>query len=365
MLVPMAIEPHLDEWLAALDDRVGSDLLVTVGSPPLLRVDGALLPLATANLLSAADVERIASAQLGEDMWARLEAERELDFSFTWRDAARIRGNAFYQRGNCSLALRRIPMDMPTPEQLGLPTGIIDVLRKPSGLILVTGPTGSGKSTSLAAMIDLINRTRACHIVTLEDPIEYLHSNKMAAISQREIGIDTHSFPRALRSVLREDPDVVLVGEMRDPESIQATLTVAETGHLVLATLHTNDSAQALDRIVDVFPSDGRPQIQVQLAGTLLAVVYQRLVARREGGMVAAYEVMIGNSAVRNLVREGKTRQLRNAVSTHRGDGMQTLERSLTELIDAGVVDYQVALEASLYPQEIPRPLHAVAGRTR
>jgi twitching motility protein PilT len=361
----MAVERHLDDWLAALDERNGTDLLLTVGSPPLLRVDGELRPLPGASPLSGADVEHIAAAQLGEELCARLVEEREVDFSFSWRDKARVRGNAFFQRGHHSLALRRIPMEIPTPETLGLPQAIVDVLSMPSGLILVTGPTGSGKSTSLAAMIDVINRSRACHIVTIEDPIEYLHSNKTSAVSQREIGIDTHSFPRALRSVLREDPDVLLVGEMRDPESIQAALTVAETGHLVLTTLHTNDSAQALDRIVDVFPSDGRPQIQVQLAGTLLAVVYQRLLARREGGMVAAYEVMIGNSAVRNLIREGKTRQLRNTVSTHRNDGMQTLESSLTALVETGVIEYEVAVQASLYPQEIRRPLIAMNGRAR
>jgi twitching motility protein PilT len=360
----MGIEPHLDEWLAVLDEWDGTDLLVTVSSPPLLRVDGSLRPVPGVAPLSAEDVDAIVAAQLGKDLWARLGTEKEQDFSFSWRNKARIRGNAFYQRGTCSVALRRIPMVIPTPEEIGLPPTLVDVLRKPSGLILVTGPTGSGKSTTLAAMIDFINRSRACHIVTLEDPIEYLHTNKMSAISQREIGIDSHSFARALRSVLREDPDVVLVGEMRDPESIEATLTVAETGHLVLATLHTNDSAMALDRIVDVFPTDGRPQIQVQLAGTLLAVIYQRLVALREGGMSAAFEVMIGNSAVRNLVREGKTRQLRNTISTNRSDGMQTLENSLSALVEAGVVDYQVAVASSLYPQEVVRPLQAV-GATR
>jgi twitching motility protein PilT len=355
----------VDEWLAVLDERNGSDMLLMAESPPMLRVDGALRPLQEAGVLSEADVDSIAAVQLGEELSARLVVEREIDFSFTWRDKARVRGNAFYQRGCRSLALRRIPMEIPTPDLLGMPQGIIDVLRKPSGLILVTGPTGSGKSTTLAAMIDVVNRSRASHIVTIEDPIEYLHTNKMSAVSQREIGLDTLSFDRALRSVLREDPDVLLVGEVRDPESIQAALTVAETGHLVMTTLHTNDSAQALDRIIDVFPTEGRPQIQVQLAGTLLAVVYQRLVARREGGMVAAYEVMIGNSAVRNLVREGKTRQLRNAISTNRSEGMQTLERALTGLVDTGVIDYQVAVEASLYPQEIPRPLAAVGGSAR
>ena len=204
------------------------------------------------------------------------------------------------------------------------------------GLVIVTGPTGSGKSTTLAAMIDYINRYRRCHIVTIEDPIEYVHANHRSAVSQREVGTDTESFSRALRSVLREDPDVLLVGEMRDQESIATTLTIAETGHLVFATLHTNDSAQAIDRIVDIFPSDRREQIQVQLASTLEGVIYQRLVPRIGGGLVAAYEVLMANHAVRNLVREGKTRQLRNVVSTHQSEGMQTLEMGLNALMARG-----------------------------
>ena len=230
------------------------------------------------------------------------------------------------------------------------------ILRNPSGIIMVTGPTGSGKSTTMAAMIDTINRTRPCHIVTIEDPIEYLHTNQLAAVSQREVGTDTESFERALRSALREDPDVVMVGEIRDLESISFALTIAETGHLVLATMHTNDSAQTIDRIVDVFPSERRTQIQVQLAGTLLAVIYQRLVPKVGAGMVAAYEMMVGVPAVRNLVREGKTRQLRNVVATHRADGMQTLELALDGLVQEGLIDYQTAVDASLYPQDIPKP---------
>jgi twitching motility protein PilT len=280
----------------------------------------------------------------------------EVDFSFSWRDKARIRANAFYQRSACSLSLRRIPMEIPTPEELGLPAAMAGILRSPSGLVLVTGPTGSGKSTSMASMIDVVNHYRPCHIVTIEDPIEYIFQNRKAAVSQREVGTDTATFDHALRAVLREDPDVVLVGEMRDLESISAALTIAETGHLVITTLHTNDSAQAIDRIIDVFAAERRNQIQVQLAGTLLSVLYQRLVPKIGGGMVAAYELMVGVPAVRNLVREGKTRQLRNVVATHRADGMQTLEHHLSDLIQRGVIEYDVAVEASLYPQDIPRP---------
>jgi twitching motility protein PilT len=352
----MAVEPRLDAWLAELDERDGTDILLTHDSPPLLRVDGRLTPLDDAEPLTGEEIEVIARNQIRDQYGDRLHMGREVDFSFSWRNRARIRANAFYQRGNCSVSIRRIPMKIPTPSELGIPGVMADVLRNPSGIILVTGPTGSGKSTTMAAMVDTINRNRACHIITIEDPIEYLHTNDLAAVSQREVGTDTESFDRALRSALREDPDVVMVGEMRDLESIAFALTIAETGHLVLATMHTNDSAQTIDRIVDVFPAERRPQIQVQLAGTLLSVIYQRLVPKVDVGMVAAYEIMVGVPAVRNLVREGKTRQLRNVVSTHRADGMQTLEHALDSLIQQGQIDYQTAVEASLYPQDIPKP---------
>jgi twitching motility protein PilT len=359
----VTIDDRLDQWIEALAASNGSDILLTADSPPLGRVDGRLRPLAGAPVLADTEVDALVRRHMTDEQYLTLRREREVDFSFSWRDRARIRGNAFYQRGQCAVSLRRIPMDIPTCADVGLPESVIRTLHQPSGLVLVTGPTGSGKSTTLAAMIDEINQRRECHIVTIEDPIEYLHTNKRAAISQREIGTDTKSFARALKSVLREDPDVVLVGEMRDPESIAATLTIAETGHLVLATLHTNDSAQAVDRIVDVFSAEGRPQIQVQLAGTLLAVIYQRLVAQPVGGMVAAYEVMMGVPAVRNLVREGKTRQLRNVIATHRADGMQTLEHHLSALVASGTIDYQTAVDASLFPAEIVRPPHLTGSR--
>jgi len=350
------VDPRLDAWLSILDDQDGTDILLTDSSKPLLRVNGRLTPLDEADVLRGEEIEVIARTQIQDQYGDRLHLGKEVDFSFSWRDKARIRANAFYQRNQCSLSLRRIPMRIPTPEELGLPEALAGILRSPSGLVLVTGPTGSGKSTSMASMIDVLNRHRACHIVTIEDPIEYLHQNHLSAVSQREVGTDTESFDQALKSVLREDPDVVLVGEMRDLESIAAALTIAETGHLVITTLHTNDSAQAIDRIIDVFASERRNQIQVQLAGTLLAVLYQRLVPRLQGGLVAAYELMVGVPAVRNLVREGKTRQLRNVVATHRSDGMQTLEHSLARLLQAGVIDYETAVSASLYPQDLPRP---------
>jgi twitching motility protein PilT len=353
----MPVEPRLDAWLGVLHERNGTDILLTEGCCPLLRVDGELVPLEGAEPLSAEDIQDIARKQVDDTNGDRVHAMTEVDFSFSWQEKARIRANAFYQRGACSLSIRRIPMDIPTPEELGLPEAMASILRSPSGLVLVTGPTGSGKSTSMASMIDVINRHRRCHIVTIEDPIEYMHANHKAAVSQREVGTDTESFEHALRAVLREDPDVVLIGEMRDLESISAALTIAETGHLVVTTLHTNDSAQSIDRIVDVFPAERRNQIQVQLAGTLLGVLYQRLLPKIDGGMVAAYELMVGVPAVRNLVREGKTRQLRNVVATHRVDGMQTLEHALNALVAQGLIDYDHAVEASLYPQDIDKPV--------
>ena len=353
----MDVEPHLDAWLAELARRGGTDILLTAGSAPLLRVDGRLVPVAEARALSGEDIEKIIVGQLPvRHHGGKLQLGREVDFSFSWRDQGRVRANAFYQRAQCSLSMRYFPLLIPTPDELGLPPVLANLLHSPSGLILVTGPTGAGKTTSMASMVDAINRSRPCHIVTIEDPIEYLLTNRVAAISQREVGTDTESFETALRAVLREDPDVVLVGEMRDLESIAACLTIAETGHLVIATLHTNDSAQAIDRIIDVFPSDRRPQVQVQLSGTLLAVMYQRLVRKTSGGMVAAFEVMVGVPAVRNLIREGKTRQLRNTIVTHRSEGMQTLEHDLTDMVRDGVVDYGTAVEASLYPKDIVRP---------
>ena len=346
----------IDPWISELWERGGTDLLLTAGAPPLLRVDGQLQPYDDLAPLSPAEVDKIVAQVLGEDLMAKFDFEGEVDFSFSWKEQARFRGNAFRQRHSSALALRLIPFHIPSFDELGLPNIINKFVNLPLGLVLVTGPTGSGKSTTLASMIEYINENRACHIITIEDPIEYMHHHKKSAVNQREIGEDSISFERALKSVLREDPDVLLLGEMRDLESIGAALTIAETGHLVFATLHTNDTAQALDRIVDVFPSDRRNQIQVQLAHVLAGVVYQRLLPKTDGGLVAAFEVMVGNHAVRNLVREGKTSQLRNVVATHQADGMQTLEMDLTRLVAEGVIDLEVAKEISMHPREVKAP---------
>ena len=334
-----------------------TDLLLTVGAPPLMRRDGDLQPFNGDLPLTGKDIQSMLDTILksaGRDSFT--EDLHELDFSFTYQDKARIRGNAYRQRGNVAVALRLIPHEIPSFEWLGIPPSVQKWAELRRGLVFVTGPTGGGKSTTLASLIEWINQNRRCHIITIEDPIEYVHDHGLSAVDQREVGDDTLSFNDALRSALREDPDVLLVGEMRDLESIRFALTIAETGHLVFATLHTNDVAQALDRIVDVFPGEQQTQIRVQLANTLSGICYQRLLPRIDGGLVAAFEVMVATPAVRNLIREGKTNQLRNILLTGQHDGMQTLEMSLSSLVHDRVVSSEEAAAVSLYPKEIGKP---------
>ncbi|CAM3252650.1 type IV pilus twitching motility protein PilT [Nocardioides dubius] len=353
---------HVDRLLGGLWEARGTDLLLTVGLPPMVRIDGTLAPVAGEPALDADAVDGLLAEVLTDaqrDAWAGLH---EYDFSFSWRDRARIRGNAFTQRGQSAVALRMIPREIPTPDDLGLPPALRELSLRHQGLILMTGPTGSGKSTTLASLIDLINTNRGCHIITVEDPIEYVHDHKRSAVNQREVGTDTGAFNDALRSVLREDPDVLLVGEMRDLESIAFALTVAETGHLVFATLHTNDTAQSLGRMIDVFPAEQQAQIRVQLAAALSCVVYQRLIPRIGGGMVAAYEVLVATPAVRNLIKEGKTHQLRNSLVTGQRDGMVTLEQSLSRLVADGEVSVEDAAARSLHPHEIETRPHLTAS---
>ena len=347
----------IDAWLEVLWACQATDLLLSGGSPPRMRVAGALSPIDGEPALTAAQIDGCVRGLLNAELLESFESRKDVDFSFSWRDRARIRGNAFVQKGQVALALRVIPSRIPSFAELGLPRVAEWLAKLPRGFVLVTGPTGSGKSTTLASIIDHINDTRSVHILTIEDPIEYLHEHKMAAVNQREIGSDSASFERALRSALREDPDVLLVGEMRDLETIQIALTMAETGHLVFATLHTNDAAQAIDRIIDVFPAWRQDQIRVQLSASLAVVVAQRLVPCVEGGMAAAFEVLMANSAARNLIREGKTNQLRNLMTTNQGEGMRTLETSLAELVEAGTITYEVALGASTYPKELARTM--------
>jgi twitching motility protein PilT len=356
------IGANVDRLLEALWDVRGTDLLLTVGLPPMIRVDGELRPVLGAEALSPADTDALLAEVLTQEQSDLWDGAHEYDFSFSWREHARVRGNAFTQRGMTAVALRMIPRQIPAPNDLGLPAVLRELAMTHQGLILMTGPTGSGKSTTLASLIDLINTNRAAHIITVEDPIEYVHDHKRSAVNQREVGSDTGSFHKALRSVLREDPDVLLVGEMRDLESIAFALTVAETGHLVFATLHTNDTAQSLGRMIDVFPAEQQAQIRVQLASALSCVVYQRLIPKVGGGMVAAYEVLVANPAVRNLIKEGKTHQLRNSLLTGSREGMVTLEQSLSVLVQAGIVTAEDATARSLYPKDIETRPRLVVG---
>ena len=344
----MTIEESLDRLL----ELAGSDLLITCGSPPRLRRDGLLEPLSDQSL-TPAGIETMLRTLLDERQWRELQRQRALDFALTWRDRVRIRGNAYFQRGCLAAAFRMLPLRIPTFEELGVPEVVYKLVDRHQGLILVTGPTGSGKSTTLASVIDYINRTRPCHVVTVEDPIEYVHTHRAAIVDQREVGADTHSFVEALRAVFREDPDVVLIGEMRDLETMAAALSIAETGHLVLATVHTNDAAQAVDRILDAFPTAHAQQARVQLAACLAGVIYQQLLPAVGGGRVAAFEIMVANPAVRSLIKEGKTNQLRNMMLTSLREGSQTLERSLNELLKSGLVTERDARARSLYPSEI------------
>lgn len=339
----------------------GTDVLLTAGMAPQVRVHGDLRRVPDEPVLAADDVDSLLAGLLSERQAAAWRTTREYDFSFSWREMARIRGNAYTQRGCTAVALRLIPLRVPTMTELGLPEVLHRFIGLKQGLVLVTGPTGSGKSSTLAAMIQQISIERSCHIITIEDPIEFVHPHGHSAVDQREVGSDTGSFGDALRAALREDPDVLLVGEMRDLESIRFALTIAETGHLVFGTLHTNDTAQSLARIVDVFPAEQQTQIRAQLSACLSAVVYQRLIPRSGGGMAAAFEVLVATSAVRNQIYEGKINQLRNSLVTGGKDGMVTFEKSLSNLIDSELITYDVAVAHSLYPNDIDLSVAALS----
>ena len=348
----MEVSVSLRELLDTLFERRGSDVILSAGAPPALRVDGDLEPYGDIRL-TPEDTDRLARELLAPQQRITFADQNQVDFSFQWGEHGRVRGNAFRQRGSVSVALRAIPTHIPSFTELLLPEAVGELAHIPHGLILFTGPTGAGKSTTQASLIDYINDSRARHVITLEDPIEYLHGNKRAVIEQREIGVDVPSFAAGLRAALREDPDVVLIGELRDLESISIGLTVAETGHLVFGTLHTNDAGQAIHRLVDVFSAEQQQQIRVQLAGTLIAVVHQELLPRIGGGRVAAFEVLIATPAVRNLIRDNKIGQLRNVMLTSSGSGMCTLEAALGWLVRAGFITQEDALARSMFPQEV------------
>ena len=338
-------------------ERDASDLHLTVGSPPIIRINGLLERLDYPRL-SANDTRELIYSILSQDQRQRLENEWEIDFSYSVPGRARFRVNAYFQRNSLGAAFRLIPIQIKKLDELGLPKALHDLTRKPRGFVIVTGPTGSGKSTTLAAMIDEINETRDEHIMTVEDPIEFLHRHKKCMVNQREVGADTKSFNRALKSVLRQDPDIILVGEMRDTETMATALTAAETGHLVFATLHTQDAPQTIDRIIDVFPPYQQDQIRVQLSTTLMGVCTQQLLPTADGrGRVVACELLIPTPAVRNLIREGKTHQIYSVMQTGTQYGMQTMDAALADLVRRGMITRDLALRRSSTPEDLKRLL--------
>lgn len=332
-----------------------SDLHLQVGSQPMIRVDGSLMPADQSPVMSEDDVEKLIFAVMDEDQKSLLLKDKEVDFSFSFGDLGRFRVNAFHERGNLAAALRLIPSKLRTIEELELPKILNQFTNYPRGLVLVTGPTGSGKSTTLAAMVDKINTDKAVRIITIEDPIEYAHKSKKSIVVQREVHYDTNSFGAALRSALREDPDVVLIGEMRDLETMAAAVTIAETGHLVLATLHTNNAAQSIDRMIDVFPPHQQQQIRTELSGILQAIVSQRLVPTIGGGRAAVAEILVVTGAIRNIIREGKTHQIDAAIQTGGEQGMQSFDRTLVSYIQAGKITYDEAKNYAIDIHELDR----------
>lgn len=348
-------QPRIEVLLEEVVKKKASDLHLQVGLPPMLRVDGALMPVAGADVLTDEAVEALVFAILDEDQKQILLKDKEFDFSFAFGDLGRFRVNAFHERGNLAAALRLISNDILTVEQLGLPPVVSKFASYPRGLVLITGPTGSGKSTTLAALIHQINMERSEHIITIEDPIEYTHRSKKSVIVQREVHYDTYSFSAALRSALREDPDVVLIGEMRDLETIASAITIAETGHLVFATLHTNSAAQSIDRMIDVFPPHQQPQIRSQLSNILMAICSQRLVPSIGGGRMAAAEILIATPAVRNIIREGKTHQLEAVIQTGAEYGMQSMDKTLVGLVHNGTITYEEARNVAVDLEELDR----------
>src|SRR5215213_9316542 len=336
-----------------------SDLHLTVGAPPMVREKGKLRPLDYPKL-TGQDTREIVYSILNNDQRKKLENEWQIDLSYSVPGRARFRVNAYFQRASIGAVLRTIPQDIPPFDSLGLPAMLKDFTRKPRGFVLVTGPTGSGKSTTLASMIDMINEERHEHIMTVEDPIEFLHKHKNCVVNQRELGSDAASFSAALKAALRQDPDVILVGEMRDLETMSTAITAAETGHLVFATLHTQDTAQTIDRIVDSFPPAQQHQVRTQLSIALQGIVTQQLLPTIDGGRVCACEVLVPTPAVRNLIREGKTHQIYSALQTGSSHGMQTMDTALADLVRRGKINRELAEQRSTTPEELRRLLGGV-----
>lgn len=347
----LKIETLLEETVR----QKASDLHIQVGLPPILRVDGVLRPIPNTPVVDEEASERLIFSTMDSLQQQSLMKDREFDYSFAFGSLGRFRVNAFQEKGSLAGAFRLIPDKILTIQELGMPAVVDTFTEFPRGLVLVTGPTGSGKSTTLAALIEKINQTKPVHILTIEDPIEFTYTSKRAVVVQREVHYDTLSFSRALRSALRQDPDVVLIGEMRDLETIQAALTVAETGHLVFGTLHTNSAAQSIDRIIDVFPAHQQSQIRLQLSAVLQAVCSQRLVPAIAGGRVCAAEIMVINQAIKSLIREGKTHQIDTAIQTGVAQGMQTMDRTLVKMIQTGIISYDDAREYAVDLTEFER----------
>ncbi|MDI6807491.1 MAG: type IV pilus twitching motility protein PilT [Candidatus Eisenbacteria bacterium] len=345
--------PSIKELLEEMTERNASDLYIGPGVSPVLRIDGELVGMKEEPLTAEA-AKSLCYSMLSEDQIAKFENEKELDLSFGMPGLSRFRANVFFQRGVVSSSIRQIPFTIPSPEELGLPRLVANMISKSKGLILVTGPTGCGKSTTLASMVKVINEQRAVHIITIEDPIEYVHGHKKSIVDQREVGSDTKSFAKALKYVLRQDPDVILVGEMRDLETIAAALTIAETGHLVLATLHTNSASESVNRIVDVFPAEQQHQILSQIAFVIEGVITQQLIPRMgRPGRVLAAEILIATPAVRSVIREGKIHQLYSLIQTGQKHGMQTMNHSLCHAVVSRLISQDDAMGHSPDPKEL------------
>ena len=350
----------INDLLIEVLEREASDLHLTAGVPPMVRVNGDLHALEYPRLMPK-DTQQLIYSILTQEQREQVERKKEYDLSYSVPGRSRFRVNVYFQRNSLAAAFRLIPMNIRSLQELGMPLVLEELIKKPRGFIIVTGPTGSGKSTTLAALVDMINSTQAVHIMTVEDPIEYLHKHKKAMVNQREVGADTDSFTNALKYVLRQDPDVILVGEMRDLETIGVALTAAETGHLVFATLHTQDAPQTIDRIIDVFPSHQQQQIRMQLASTLQCIVAQQLLPAIDGsGRVAACELLIPTPGVRNQIREAKTHQIRNSMQTGQSQGMITMDKSLATLYRAGKISFEMALAQAHDPQEVKQLLGRV-----
>jgi len=346
---------ELKDLIDIVVSEKGSDLHFSVGSHPIVRVTGSLIPLVKAPILTDQDVEGFAHALMSKDKFEEFTTNLEIDFSYAHATGVRFRGNGFFQSGSMSIALRLIPGTIKTIAELGLPPILESFVQRPQGFFLCVGPVGQGKSTTLAAMVEYINQNRAEHIVTIEDPIEYIYDAKKSLIDQREIGVDSESFEKALNSVFRQDVDVILVGEMRNMETISTAVTAAETGHLVLSTLHTNNAAQTIDRIIDAFPGGQQDQIRVQLAGSLAGIFSQRLIPRIAGGLVPAYELLINNNAVSNLIREARTHEIQTLIETGLEQGMVDMNRSLVELVKKGEITVENAFAYSTNPKGLER----------